>query len=851
MRKALFVIALLVGFCSQAFHIVGGEIEFITLRAGLYKINVIQYFDEVQVENPGPEGAAEVYIFSNFDNSLISKHILRLEEQIPVSYTFPECARGELATSRVVWSIDSLELEPLEYADPEGYYIVWERCCRNETVVNINNPRSTGMKYTLEIPPLWKDGKPFINTSPVLFKPLSDYACINQLYYTEFTGIDPDGDSLAYSLVRPLNTVTQDALPIPQPKPHIIKNYRAGYEDIIPGNPALNISTDGLLTVKPSTLGLHVFSVLVEEYRNGVKIGEVRRDFQMLVLDGCDPPDPPELGIQIPGNPNFVPEINVLRYTLEEDKCVQFKITNFSENVEQIWLRTEGVNFEGNIEDFFLLSDTVLIGDQDTITFDACFPGCPPLLNEPFVVDIIAGDNACPLPQLDTLRLTVEIEPPPNFFPELTAEFSAVTVEEDSEFTNRIIATDADNDSMTYQIVVKQVDDPAAIGLSVTEIENRPGRLELDLNWDTDCLIYDFSEFDQFTVAVVANDIDQCDFPIPDTLWMDYRVILPPNSRPVLKINGFEGNFLEVDVFEEVRFEIEIEDADQDEVSLDLIGRSVISANVGLEFESVTGIGNAISEFVWTPDCSKLREGSNLFPFTFIGDDFDKCKVQNFDSLDFVVRVSVPVNTPPIIEIEDSTHRLRVNESFVLPIKAIDIDGDPLSLGFSRQFLPPESESLSFEDVEGVGEVNQVLTWVPECDLLQGNKSAVYQLIFKSEDVKCPVSKEDQIIGTFTIFEDQVRFEEFKPPNAFSPNGDGVNEVFRLSGSDIISENLPIDICDDEFQYFSIHDRTGNRIFYSEARDFVWDGANFPSGTYYYVVKYSKSEYRNYIQLLR
>jgi len=78
MRKALFVIALLVGFASKAFHIVGGEIEFITLRAGLYKINVVQYFDEAQVENPGPEGAVEVYIYSNFDNSLISTHFLRL-----------------------------------------------------------------------------------------------------------------------------------------------------------------------------------------------------------------------------------------------------------------------------------------------------------------------------------------------------------------------------------------------------------------------------------------------------------------------------------------------------------------------------------------------------------------------------------------------------------------------------------------------------------------------------------------------------------------------------------------------------------------------------------------------------
>ena len=70
----------------------------------------------------------------------------------------------------------------------EGYYIVWERCCRNLNAVNIVNPLGTGMKYVLEIPPLWKNGRIFKNSSPTLFRPLSDYACINQLYYIEFTG---------------------------------------------------------------------------------------------------------------------------------------------------------------------------------------------------------------------------------------------------------------------------------------------------------------------------------------------------------------------------------------------------------------------------------------------------------------------------------------------------------------------------------------------------------------------------------------------------------------------------------------------------------------------------------------
>ena len=67
MRRIFSIIGLLLVFGSKAFHIVGGEIEFITIAEGLYQINVVQYFDEAQDENPGPEGAVEVFVFSNFN----------------------------------------------------------------------------------------------------------------------------------------------------------------------------------------------------------------------------------------------------------------------------------------------------------------------------------------------------------------------------------------------------------------------------------------------------------------------------------------------------------------------------------------------------------------------------------------------------------------------------------------------------------------------------------------------------------------------------------------------------------------------------------------------------------------
>ena len=60
---------------------------------------------------------------------------------------------------------------------------------------------------------------------------------------------------------------------------------------MIPGSPKLNISSDGFITVKPTSIGLYVFSIKYEEFRNGAKLGEGRRDFQMLdIVDGCYSP---------------------------------------------------------------------------------------------------------------------------------------------------------------------------------------------------------------------------------------------------------------------------------------------------------------------------------------------------------------------------------------------------------------------------------------------------------------------------------------------------------------------------------------------------------------------------------
>jgi len=854
MKKIL--LALLLGICLfplKANHIVGGEIEFLYVRDGVYRINLIQYFDEAQAINPGPEPAINVYIFRSSDDAQMSIHTLTLSSQELVEYTNIECAIDELITSRVVWSAE-INLNPNIYSDPEGYYISWERCCRNASIKNIVSPIGAGMTYTLDIPPLMINGKVFVNSSPILFKPLSDYACVNQLYYIEFTGVDPDGDSLVYSLTTPLNSSAAVALPTPTPKPYGKVAFNPGFSEsnMIPGSRPLGISTKGLLTVTPAETGLYVFSVLVEEYRSKQKIGQTRRDFQMLVIDGCEPPDPPVVDIDVPGDPGFDPLTDVLTYTVADAKCFDFLVANVTDG-ETISFRAEGVNFDEELNDIFQLNQVPVGAGISELKIEVCVPDCPPISDGAFILDLIAADNACPLPQLDTLRLTIVVEPPPNIFPSSTTAETTVVEQESNDpiYSHLITGVDLDGDDMQISLFVEGVEDPAVFGFGLDTLSSTPGNIQGLFTWDTDCEVYDFSSNQQFRVGILVDDLDICDVSNPDTLFVNATVILPNNTDPVVSSNVVIPN--QVELGSQIGFDISVFDDDGDDVTLALVGGNFNPEFYGVTFQAASGNTRASSSFSWDLSCNtELFADGQQFELLFVGDDADKCKVKNFDTLRHVLAVKYPENAKPVFEEISRNQVIRVNEDIQIEIEAFDDDGDQLTLAFASGIRQPPSNSLSFQPVTGSGRVTGVLEWQPECSLLRfGETSTLQDVVFQVTDNACPVNNIDTLKITFEIIDDGERQRDFLPPNVFTPNDDGVNDVFSLNGHPDQAQNLPPNNCDNAFEFIVINNRAGNTVFRSENRNFVWSGGQFPTGVYYYLIKYTNTEFKGFVHLLR
>jgi gliding motility-associated-like protein len=305
--KKLFSItlALLLFLTSQSWarHIFGGDFSMTYLGTrGRYQLTLNLFFDETVANiNEGFETDISVYVFRKRDHARMESFVLTRSGVNSVVYDNVACAELRRLKTSEVRHTKEVFLDPEVYTDPSGYYIVWERCCRNGSITNIQTPGSTGMVFTLDFPALkTANGMDFRNSSPDFNFPNGDYVCVNKPFTFDMSAKDADGDVLRYSLIEPLAGYTSDrqgniigsgASRSTYPTVRWVAGI--GVTNMIPGRVPLRINDrTGQLTLTANETGLYVFAVLVEEYRNGLKIGSVRREFQLPVVD-CSKITPP------------------------------------------------------------------------------------------------------------------------------------------------------------------------------------------------------------------------------------------------------------------------------------------------------------------------------------------------------------------------------------------------------------------------------------------------------------------------------------------------------------------------------------------------------------------------------
>ncbi|MGN7885291.1 gliding motility-associated C-terminal domain-containing protein [Dyadobacter sp. 22481] len=327
LRFRLLLFAVLGWFTplTYANHIVGGELQMKPAGPrGQFEISLIQFWDQNNLIIPTADNGgnrderADLYIYQKSNRRYKATVRLAYLSTEQITYQNRACASSRSLNTSIGYYKGSIYLDPADYSDPGGYYIVWERCCRNDDINNIKEPGDNGMVFYLEFPPL-----SIPNSSPEFVAPNGSYICANKAFSMGMSATDADGDELRYSLVTPMRGTTTPGVTTGDSisksvYPLITWSNGVSLSNVIPGPKPLHIDAAGKLTVTANALGLYVFTVQCEEFRNGKRIGLVRRDFQLLVIDcSDDQPEPPV--IKMDGNDvsevSFCPEAPVELHT--------------------------------------------------------------------------------------------------------------------------------------------------------------------------------------------------------------------------------------------------------------------------------------------------------------------------------------------------------------------------------------------------------------------------------------------------------------------------------------------------------------------------------------------------------
>jgi gliding motility-associated-like protein len=842
-------------------HIVGGEFELTYISGNSYRLALIQYRDAAQTQNTVIDAEVSARIFQKSDNRQMRDVVIPYLRHEEVLYTNVDCAIGQLKTLKVVYET-TIVLSPNSYNDPEGYYVVWERCCRNAAITNIVNPNWTGQTYYLEFPPVVENGQPFRNSSPVLFPPLSDYAATFRPFYIFFGGTDPDGDSLVYSLVTPLNSTFNDVAvrpPSPRPYPPIQWANGISLENAIPGTPSLAVSEDGWLTVTPTNAGLYVFAVKCEEYRDKKKIGEVRRDFQMLVVS-LPLENKPEIVARKKGSDVDYVKGEVLTFRYDEPKCLDIIVKDrdswpkdengVGHGQEKIRLRARPVNFTANLGDIFAVKSGTLTGKDAVLTTEVCFPDCPIKTKDgkPMMIDLIAADDACALPLLDTIRVTLNILMPENNAPFFVAESKVKTVKirEGEVFTLNLEGKDIDDDDFEF-VVEPEGFELQTYGMGVKVIEQGKGKLIAEFNWDSQCEIYPFFQKDKFKIRFKVKDNKPCDQGGEDLLELNLEVELPANTLPEVT-SDIEVDPLKVQVRigQTLSFNVFAKDDDNDYLNLYAVGKDFFLDTYGATFMPKEGYGPLSSPFSWTITCDAVDlTKKDTFHFYFVANDNDRCKRPNNDTLKVEIKVLPPVNEPPIIYVKNNPSnefRIEVGQKLSFEVEGLDPDNDNVTLSMNTQQGRGFRPDVQFFSSSGKGKASSLFEWTPGCDHLDDRFTpGVYEFEFNVQDAACFNQKSDNLIVKVIVEDIKVDYD-FIAVNIFTPNKDGVNEYFSIP-------ELPENNCASEFKSISIYNRYGHSVFVSDEKDFQWDGGNNPTGNYYYYIKYTHKDYKGWVTI--
>src|SRR5688572_1602759 len=257
---------------SDATHIVGGELYYTYLGNNQYRIQLTVYRDCFYGVPPFDQPAL-VGVWNANNNFLFSVNLFPNDSAtIPPIINSPCFIPPTNVCYRVCNYFTTITLGPTA----GGYQLAYQRCCRNQTILNIIDPLDVGAAFYCYIPGTGA----FPNNSNPQFNELPPpFICLGYSFEFDHSATDAEGDSLVYEICTPYDgaslaaPVLNEFPPVtgnpPQPNAASVQNYPPPYSSVL-YQPPFNMSNllggipltinpqTGLLTATPSNNGQFV-----------------------------------------------------------------------------------------------------------------------------------------------------------------------------------------------------------------------------------------------------------------------------------------------------------------------------------------------------------------------------------------------------------------------------------------------------------------------------------------------------------------------------------------------------------------------------------------------------------------
>lgn len=191
----------------------------------------------------------------------------------------------------ICYKITTYELVKELDRRPAGYTVSYQRCCRITGINNIQAPsNNVGETWTVNIPGSAAPLDAERNSSARFSQNDTAIICEGALFTFDFSAVDPNNDSLIYEFCDAYNGAigTNPAPATASPPPYSTVPYSGLYSGSQPmGNGVVINRFTGIVTGTAPPSGVYVLTACVTEYQRGtgIVLGQVRKSLHIQVAD--------------------------------------------------------------------------------------------------------------------------------------------------------------------------------------------------------------------------------------------------------------------------------------------------------------------------------------------------------------------------------------------------------------------------------------------------------------------------------------------------------------------------------------------------------------------------------------